>query len=66
MNRAVQDLDDPARNIASLGDLLLKRITGTGMVPELAGMNKGCREEIRSRMDGLVQGPGKKSIIEKV
>ncbi len=54
VNMAVHDLKNPALNIASLSDLLLKRITDAGMVQELAGLIKGCSEEISGKLEGLL------------
>ena len=54
VNMAVHDLKNPALNIASLSDLLLRRITDAGMVQELAGMIKGCSEEISGKLEGLL------------
>jgi signal transduction histidine kinase len=54
VNMAVHDLKNPALNIASLSDLLLKRITDAGMVQELVTLIKGCSEEISGKLDGLL------------
>ncbi len=55
VNMAVHDLKNPALNIASLSDLLLKRITNVGMVQELADMIKRCSEEISGKLEGLLK-----------
>jgi signal transduction histidine kinase len=55
VNMAVHDLKNPALNISSLSDLLLKRITDADMVQKLAGMIKECSEEISNRLEGLLK-----------
>ncbi len=55
VNMAVHDLKNPALNIAALSELLFKRITDAGMVQELAGLIKGCSEEISGKLDGLLK-----------
>jgi signal transduction histidine kinase len=55
VNMAVHDLKNPALNIASLSDLLLKRISDGAKVQELVGLIKGCSEEISGKLDGLLK-----------
>ena len=55
VNMAVHDLKNPALNIAALSDLLVKRITDAGRVQQLAGMIKGCSEEISGKLEGLLK-----------
>ncbi len=55
VNMAVHDLKNPAVNIASLSDLLLKRITDVAMVQELADMIKRCSDEISGKLEGLLK-----------